>query len=162
MNILPKMVYDRLKLGGIEPACIDLLLADGSIRQPFGRLEDAVIKVKDHEFLFDFIVTHNSEPKHFSHALIILGRPFLDTSRAIEDWGKGVVKLKIGEEEVEIDVLKITKFSVASCKEAFSCAIFENDDDTLDFSYDELIEKSIKQRLKTITFFFEICVFGSP
>ena len=25
VNILPEMVYDRLKLGGIEPACIDLL-----------------------------------------------------------------------------------------------------------------------------------------
>ena len=32
MNILPKMVYDKLKLGGIELACIDRLLADGSIR----------------------------------------------------------------------------------------------------------------------------------
>ena len=32
VNILPKMVYDRLKLGEIEPACIDLLLVDGSVR----------------------------------------------------------------------------------------------------------------------------------
>ena len=101
-----------------------------------------MIKVKDHEFFIDVIATHTSEPKHFSHAPIILGRPFLATSRAIQDCGKGVFKLKIGEEEVEIDVSKIMKFSVASCEEAFSCAILENDDeDTLDFSYDELIEK---------------------
>ena len=104
VNILPKIVYDRLKLGGIEPACVDLLLTDGLVRQPLGKLDDIVIKVKDHEFLIDFIVTHTSEPKHFSHAPIILGRPFLATSRAIKDWGKGVVKLKIGEEEVQIDV----------------------------------------------------------
>ena len=151
VNILPKMVYDRLKLGEIEPACIDLLLADGSVRQPLGKLEDVVIKVKDHEFLIDFIVTHTSEPKHFSHAPIILGRPFLATSRAVQDWGKGVVRLKIGEEEVEIDVSKIMKYSVASCEEACACAIFENhDEDILDFSYDELIEKAEDRDLKRL------------
>ena len=151
VNILPKMVYDRLKLGEIEPACIDLLLADGSVRQPLGKLEDIVIKVKDHEFLIDFIVTHTSEPKHFSHAPIILGRPFLATSRAVQDWGKGVVKLKIGEEEVEIDVSKIMKYSVASCEEACACAIYEDhDEDTLDFSYDELIEKVEDRDLKPL------------
>ena len=48
------MVYARLKLGGIEPTCIDLLLADGSVRQPLGKLEDVVIKVKDHEFFYRF------------------------------------------------------------------------------------------------------------
>ena len=32
VNILPKMVYDRLKLGEIELACTDLLLAYGSVR----------------------------------------------------------------------------------------------------------------------------------
>ena len=53
----------------------------------------------------------------------------------------------IGEEEVEIDVSRIMKYSVASCEEACSCAIFEShDEDTLDFSYDELIEK---QRTET-------------
>ena len=43
------------------------------------------------------------------------------------------------------------KYSVASCEEACSCAIFENnDEDTLDFSYDELIEKVEDRDLKPL------------
>ena len=62
-----------------------------------------------------------------------------------------MVKLKIGEEEVEIDVSKIMKYSIASCEEACSCAIFENhDEDILDFLYDELIEKAEDRDLKPL------------
>ena len=43
------------------------------------------------------------------------------------------------------------KYLVASCEEAYSCAIFENnDEDTLDFSYDELIEKAEDKDLKPL------------
>ena len=43
------------------------------------------------------------------------------------------------------------KYSVASCEEAYSCAIFENnDEDTLDFSYDELIKKAEDGDLKPL------------
>ena len=43
------------------------------------------------------------------------------------------------------------KYLVASCEEACSCAIFENhDEDILDFSYDELIEKAEDRDLKPL------------
>ena len=54
------------------------------------------------------------------------------------------------------------KFSVASCEEAFSCAIFENDDeDTLDFSYDKLIEKAENRDLKPLPSSLK-CAFLDP
>ena len=52
---------------------------------------------------------------------------------------------------MEIDVSKIMKYSIASCEEACSCTVFENhDEDTLDFSYDELIEKVEDRDLKPL------------
>ena len=45
VNILPKLLYDKLNLLGLEPIKLELQLADGSIRAPYGRLEDVIVIV---------------------------------------------------------------------------------------------------------------------
>ena len=45
VNILPKGVYDICPLGELQPLFIELSLADGSIRQPHGVVEDVIVKV---------------------------------------------------------------------------------------------------------------------
>ena len=40
VNILPKLLYDKLSLVALEPIKLELQLADGSVRAPYGRLED--------------------------------------------------------------------------------------------------------------------------
>ena len=37
VKILPKLVFDRFKLGDLEPIKLELQLADGSIRAPYGK-----------------------------------------------------------------------------------------------------------------------------
>ncbi|CAA6663336.1 unnamed protein product [Spirodela intermedia] len=54
---------------------------DGSIRQPYGRLEDVIVKVESC-FLIDFLVADMKVIENLSQAPIILGRPFLATVQA--------------------------------------------------------------------------------
>ena len=57
VNILPKLLYDKLNLIGLEPIKLELQLADGSIRAPYGRLDDVIVVVGSLAFPVDFIVT---------------------------------------------------------------------------------------------------------
>ena len=42
--------------------------------------------------------------------MIILGRPLLATAKAVTDWGKGEVILKVGEHTMKVDINKLMKY----------------------------------------------------
>ena len=104
VNILPKLLYDKLNLKGLEPIKLELQLADGSIRAPYGRLDDVMIVVGDLAFPVDFIVTDVKIIGELCNAPIILGRPFLATARAIADFDKGKIQLRMGSSKLEIPI----------------------------------------------------------
>ena len=104
VNILPKLLYDKLNLKGLEPIKLELQLADGSIRAPYGRLDDVIIVVGDLAFPVDFIVTDVKIIGELCNAPIILGRPFLATERAIADFDKGKIELRMGSSKLEIPI----------------------------------------------------------
>ena len=60
-------------------------------------------------FPVDFLVIDIKITKKLSQALVILGRPFLATAKAIIDWGKGKVILKVGKHTVKVDINKLIK-----------------------------------------------------
>ena len=49
--------------------------------------------------------------KELSQAPIILGRPFLATAKAVTNWGKGELILKVGEYTVKVDIKKLMKYT---------------------------------------------------
>ena len=61
------------------------------MRRPHGLVEDVIVKVENCYFLVDFIIVDMKSTKDFTDSPIILGRPFLATTKAITDWGKGEV-----------------------------------------------------------------------
>ena len=91
VNILSKGVYDICPLGELQPLFIELSLADGSVRRPHSIVEDVIVIVENCYFLVDFIIMDMKSTKDFTNFIIILGRPFLATVKAIMDWGKGEV-----------------------------------------------------------------------
>ena len=97
INILPKVVFDRHHVGELQPFLVELCLADGSFRKPHGLVDDVIIRIEDFYFAVDFLVVDMKITKELSQAPIILGRPFLATAKAVTDWGKGEVILKVGE-----------------------------------------------------------------
>ena len=85
INILPKVVFDHHHVGELQSFLLKLCLADGSVRKPHGLVEDIIVRIEDCYFQVDFLVVDMKITKELSQAPIILGRPFLATTKAITD-----------------------------------------------------------------------------
>ena len=75
---------------------LELQLEDGLIRGLSGKLKDKIVKVEKYRLPIDFLVAYIKILRNLSHAPIILGRPFLATTKAIINCDKGMVELKVG------------------------------------------------------------------
>ena len=56
INLMPLFVVKRLSLGELNPIAMTLQMADKTLAQPEGILEDVLIKVGMFIFLVDFVV----------------------------------------------------------------------------------------------------------
>ena len=74
INLMPLSVVKRLSLGELTPTAMALKMADRSMVQPEGILEDVLIKVGKFIFLVDFVVMNIEKDKQVP---LLLGRPFL-------------------------------------------------------------------------------------
>ena len=82
INLMPLSIFRRLGLGEACPTTVILQLADGSLKHPRWVIGDVLVKANKFIFPADFIVLDMEEDKEIP---IILGRPFLATSRAMID-----------------------------------------------------------------------------
>ena len=97
VNLMPLSVYNRLNLGKAKPTTVTLQMADRSLSHPYGVVEDVLVKVGKFIFPADFIILDMEEDEKI---LIIMGRPFLATGRALIDVQKGELMLHVDKEEV--------------------------------------------------------------
>ena len=110
INLMPMSVVKRLSLGELTPITMTLQVADRSLAQPEGVLEDVLIKVGKFIFPVDFVVINIKEHKQVP---LLLGRPFLTTGVALIDIKKGELTLRVGDEAVHFNLnqsLKQPKF----------------------------------------------------
>ena len=145
INILPKAVFDFHHVGELEPFLLELCLVDRSVRKPHGLVEDVIVRIEDCYFLVDFLVIDMKLTKELSQALIILGRPFLATAKAIIDLGKGEVILKVREHTVKVDINKLIKYPSRASKDLG--AIDFADDHDIDACIEEVMMR--KQDMKS-------------
>ena len=82
INLMPLSVVQRLSLGELTPTSITLQMADRSMTQPKGVLEDVLVKVGKFIFPVDFVIMKIEEDTQFP---LLLGRPFLATEAALID-----------------------------------------------------------------------------
>ena len=91
-------------------------MANRTMAQPEGIIEDVVIKVGKFIFLVDFVVIDMEEDKQVP---LLLGRPFRATGAALIDVKKGELTLRVGEEKVHFNLnqsLKQPDFDNVECK----------------------------------------------
>ena len=82
-----------LGLTNIEECSLNLHLADSTIKNPMGRINDVLILASRNYVTIDFIVLDiDCNP---SCPIIILGRPFLRTIGAVIDMKEGNIKFQI-------------------------------------------------------------------
>nr|CAN80693.1 hypothetical protein VITISV_030024 [Vitis vinifera] len=110
VNLLPYSVYKQLGLGELKPTSITLSLADRSVKIPRGIIEDVLVQVDNFYYPVDFVVL-DTDPlvKEANYVPIILGRPFLATSKAIINCRNGLMQLTFGNMTLELNIFHMSK-----------------------------------------------------
>ena len=96
------------------------------MRRPHAIVEDVIVKVENCYFLVDFIIVDMKTRKDFTDALIILGRPFLATTKTITDWGKGEVIFQVGESTMKVRINKLMRHPSHESDEIGAIDIYED------------------------------------
>jgi predicted aspartyl protease len=95
VSVMPRDVFEKLRLPELEPTAMCLEMGDSSIRYPLGITVDVPVKVGYHFIPVDFMVLEMGEREKSS---LILGKPFLKTVGATINVGKGEIKFDINGE----------------------------------------------------------------
>ncbi|GKB24369.1 reverse transcriptase domain-containing protein [Tanacetum coccineum] len=125
ISLMPHMMYEKLGLGEPKPTRMILELADRSFQYPRGIIENVLTKVDKFILPIDFVILDMIED---SGILIILGRPFLATARAMIDVFNKKITLKelLGNDQLDSFLLKgLEKSDLESCNSIGN----ESDDD---------------------------------
>ncbi|XP_021729893.1 uncharacterized protein LOC110696867 [Chenopodium quinoa] len=122
VSLMPFSVYQKLNVGNLSPTNITLQLADRSTKLPIGKVEDIPLRVGKFTFPVDFYVLEMDEDERIP---IILGRPFLATSKAIIDVKEGKMTLKVDNDSIEFDLNKVMR-QPSSDNECFRIDTIEN------------------------------------
>ena len=101
INLMPLSVVQRLSLGELTPTTITLQMADRSMAQPEGILEDVLVKVRKFIFPMDFFIMQMEEDTQIP---LLLGRHFLVNGGAMIDVQKGELTLRVGNEAVHFNI----------------------------------------------------------
>lgn len=81
-NEMTFQTYEELGLRGMVPMKAMMLLLDGSRSRPMGLVEDVVLKLDRVNVILGFVIVESvkDESKEPGRDMIILGRPFLNTT----------------------------------------------------------------------------------
>ncbi|CAM8910514.1 unnamed protein product [Rhodiola kirilowii] len=109
INVLPYSIYSSLRIGPLEPAGLTIQLADRSCKQPEGKIEDVLVQVGELVFPADFYVLKMENCGTNDHAPILLGRPFLKTSKMKIDCGSGMLSMEVEGEVFSFDIFRAMK-----------------------------------------------------
>ena len=104
----------------LTPTTIILQMADRSMAQPEGVLEDVLVKVGKFICPVDFVVMKMEEDNQVP---LLLGRPFLATGAALIDVQKGELTLRVGNEAVHFN---LNKSLTQSDVDAENCNVVDN------------------------------------
>ncbi|CAM8943733.1 unnamed protein product [Rhodiola kirilowii] len=109
INVLPYSIYSCLRIGPLEPAGLTIQLADRSCKQPEGKIEDVLVQVGELVFPADFYVLKMENSSPTDHAPILLGRPFLKTSKMKIDCDTGTLTMEVEDETISFDIFRAMK-----------------------------------------------------
>ncbi|CAM8919943.1 unnamed protein product [Rhodiola kirilowii] len=109
INVLPFSIYSCLKIGPLKPTGLTIQLADRSCKQPEGKIEDVLVQVGKLVFPADFYVLKMENGGPTNHAPILLGRPFLKTSKMKIDCGSGMPSMEVEGEVFSFDIFRAMK-----------------------------------------------------
>ncbi|RDX93495.1 hypothetical protein CR513_24223, partial [Mucuna pruriens] len=102
INVMPASIYRALNFGDLEPTRMTIQLANRSIVQPLGVLEDVLVQVNELIFPVDFYVLDMEDKTSGKESTLILGRPFLMTAKTKIDVHVRMLLMEFGDTLAEI------------------------------------------------------------
>ncbi|RDX85972.1 hypothetical protein CR513_32743, partial [Mucuna pruriens] len=102
-------IHKSLNFGDLEPTRMTIQLANGSIVQPLGVLEDVHVQINDLIFPADFYVLDMEDEASGREPTLILGRPFLMTARTKIDVHAGTLLMEFGDTLVQFNIFEAVK-----------------------------------------------------
>ncbi|RDY10528.1 hypothetical protein CR513_04937, partial [Mucuna pruriens] len=109
INVMPASTYRSLNFGDLEPTAMTIQLANRSIVQPLGVLEDVLVQVNELIFPADFYVLDMEDETSGKGSTLILGRPFLMTARTKIDVHAGTLSMEFGDTLVQFNIFEAMK-----------------------------------------------------
>ena len=110
VNLIPYSLYEQLDLGELRKSRVTLQLADRSIWHPRGVVEDVLVKIDKFIFSVDFVVLDMAMAPSLKRQIpIILWRPFLATIDATINCRSGIMKIRLGNMKVRLNVFYASK-----------------------------------------------------
>ncbi|GJW78818.1 reverse transcriptase domain-containing protein [Tanacetum coccineum] len=108
INLMPLSIWKKLSLPELTPTQMILELADRSTTSPSGIAEDVFVKVGKFHFPTDFVVVdYVVDPR----VPLILGRPFLRTTRVLIDVYGEELTLRVDDEAITFKVGQTSRYS---------------------------------------------------
>ncbi|GJZ63341.1 reverse transcriptase domain-containing protein [Tanacetum coccineum] len=108
INLMPLSVWKKLSLTELTSIRMTFELADRSITRPKGVAEDVFVKVGKFHYPADFVVVdYDADPR----VPLILGRPFLRTTRALIDVYGEEITLRFNDEAITFKVGQTSRYS---------------------------------------------------
>ncbi|XP_050902867.1 uncharacterized protein LOC127115333 [Lathyrus oleraceus] len=109
VSLMPLSIYQRLGIGNVSDTRTNLKFADHSIKNAYGIAEDVLVTIKQFGFPIDFMIIDIPEDEETP---IILGRPFMRTSRCNSDIDHDTLTLKVYDDKITLNVLKNRRLEV--------------------------------------------------
>ncbi|RDX87720.1 hypothetical protein CR513_30764, partial [Mucuna pruriens] len=109
INVMPASTYRSLNFGDLEPTRMTIQLANRSIVQPLGVLEDVLVQVNKLIFSADFYVLDMEDETSRKGSTLILGRPFLMTARTKIDVHAGMLSMEFSDTLVQFNIFEAMK-----------------------------------------------------
>ncbi|XP_027122262.1 uncharacterized protein [Coffea arabica] len=110
INVMPKSIYASLKLGPLKDTGIIIQLVDRTNAYPDGLIEDVLVKINELVFPADFYVLDMDDEHSHDPLPLLLGRPFLSTTRTKIDVNKGTLSMEFDGSIVHFNIFESMKY----------------------------------------------------
>ncbi|GJW17219.1 reverse transcriptase domain-containing protein [Tanacetum coccineum] len=135
INLMPLFVWKKLSLMELTPTRMTLELANRSVAYSVGVAEDVFLKVGKFHFPTDFfVVDYDVDPQ----VPLILGRPFLRTTRELIDVHGEELTLRVNDEAITFNVRHTLRYSYRYDDESV------NRIDVIDITYEEYAQEVLR------------------
>ncbi|KAJ9167446.1 hypothetical protein P3X46_022098 [Hevea brasiliensis] len=112
INVMPRSIYTSLNLVPLKETGVIMQLADRSNAFFDGVIEDVLVQVNELVFPTDFYILNMKNNNSLNIAPILLGRPFLKTSRTKIDVHDGTLSMEFDGEIMHFNIFKTMRYLI--------------------------------------------------